>query len=453
MDRTTIPRALGPAWVALFLLAGVGPATSDETCQSPYMPKIAGQEDYVYVWTLGKEGWGDEQDKLVTIDVNPKSDSYGTVVDTDSVGGRNEAHHGGFTDDRRFFWVGGLDTNKIFIFDVHSDPGNPELEQVITDFVAKSGGVVGPHTFYALPGRMLISGLSNNQTHGGKTALVEYTNDGKHVATYWMPTKEDPRGAELSGEFADGFGYDVRAIPRRNVLITSSFTGWNNYMMDFAKLLKDKEALKEFGNTMVIWDLHARQPEKVLDVPGAPLEIRPALNAEHDWAFTSTALTSKLWLVFMDDNQEWQAEAVATVGDPDNLPLPVDIAIAKDDTRLWVDSFGDGMTRLYDITDPHNPKMIYKKKIGSQVNMVSPSWDGKRVYFTSSLLSRWDKQGDANQQFFKAYHWTGEELAHRFTIDFKQEGLGRPHIMRFGDRSLYSEQGGPQGSDSRMAAH
>jgi selenium-binding protein 1 len=30
---------------------------------SPYMAKIEGQEDYVYVWTLGVEGLGDEQDK------------------------------------------------------------------------------------------------------------------------------------------------------------------------------------------------------------------------------------------------------------------------------------------------------------------------------------------------------------------------------------------------------
>ena len=36
--------------------------------------EIVGQEDYVYVWTLGTEGVGDEQDKLVTIvSVNPAS--------------------------------------------------------------------------------------------------------------------------------------------------------------------------------------------------------------------------------------------------------------------------------------------------------------------------------------------------------------------------------------------
>ena len=44
------------------------------------MAKIVGQEDFVYVWTLGSEGVGDEQDKLVTVDVNPKSKNYGKVL-------------------------------------------------------------------------------------------------------------------------------------------------------------------------------------------------------------------------------------------------------------------------------------------------------------------------------------------------------------------------------------
>ena len=56
-------------------------AAADETCNSPYMSKlIKGQEAYVHVWTLGVEGLGDGFDKLVTIDVDPKSKSYGKVV-------------------------------------------------------------------------------------------------------------------------------------------------------------------------------------------------------------------------------------------------------------------------------------------------------------------------------------------------------------------------------------
>ena len=128
---------------------------ADETCMSPYMAKIVGQEDYVYVWTLGVEGLGDEQDKLVTIDVNPKSKTYSKVVSVLSVGGRNEAHHSGLSDDRKYLWAGGLDSNKIFIFNVHTNPRKPTLHKVITDFVEKTGGITGPHTFYALPGRVM----------------------------------------------------------------------------------------------------------------------------------------------------------------------------------------------------------------------------------------------------------------------------------------------------------
>jgi len=184
--------------IAFIVTAVVGSATTmaDETCMSPYMSKITGQEDFVYVWTLGVEGLGDGQDKLVTVDVNPSSDNYGKVVASLSVGGRNEAHHSGFTDDRKYLWAAGLDTNKIFVFDVHTDPAKPSLSNVIEDFVSASGGIVGPHTTYALPGRMMVTGLSNNKDNGGRTGLVEYSNDGKYLATHLMPTDEDLRGAE-----------------------------------------------------------------------------------------------------------------------------------------------------------------------------------------------------------------------------------------------------------------
>lgn len=415
-------------------------ASADETCMSPYMAKIVGQEDFVYVWTLGVEGVGDAQDKLVTVDVHPKSDTYGQVVHSLSVGGRNEAHHSGLTDDRRYLWAAGLDTNKIFIFDVHTDPAKPSLHKTIDNFTAKSGGVVGPHTTYALPGRMLVTGLSNDKDHGGRTAMVEYSNAGEYIDTYWMPTDENLQGAVKSGQFADGYGYDIRALPRRNVMVTSSFTGWNNYMMNLGKLMGDAEAMKRFGNTVVIWDLHTRKPKKVLDVPGAPLEIRCAWGSQNNYCFTTTALTSEIWLIYEDKDLEWQAKKVADIADASKIPLPVDISITADDNMLWVDTWNDGMARAFDISDPFAPKEIYTKKIGAQINMTSQSWDGTRIYFTSSLLANWDKveaeEGDL--QYFKAYDWDGEILKPRFEIDFIAEKLGMPHQMRFGAYSLYS---------------
>ena len=429
-------------WILLLTLLFTSAGFADETCMSPYMAKIQGQEDFVYVWTLGVEGIGDEQDKLVTVDVNPKSPDYGKVVSSLSVGGRNEAHHTGLSDDRRYLWASSLDTSKIFIFDIHSDPAKPTLHKEISDFVAATGGVVGPHTSYALPGRMMLTALSNNRDHGGRTALVEYTNAGDYIVTHWMPTDDNLQGAVKSGKFADGFGYDVRALPRKNVMVTSSFTGWNNYMMNLGALLADPEAMKEFGNTAVIWDLHARQPKKILDVPGAPLEVRCAWGENHNYCFTTTALTSKIWLIFEDDKGEWQSKAVGDIGDAAKIPLPVDISIFADDSRLWVNTWNDGMTRLYDISNPHEAKQIYSKKIGEQVNMVSQSWDGKRVYYTSSLLANWDKQSPAGPDlhYLKVYDFDGTELQEKLSIDFLAAKLGSPHQMRFGAYALYGDK-------------
>lgn len=410
--------------VSLCLGLAAVASRADETCQSPYLPKITGQEDFVYVWTLGVEGVGDGSDKLVTLGVNPAKPSYGKVISSVSVGGRHEAHHGGFTDDRRQLWMGGLDDSMIYVFDVASDPAHPKLVKTIDDFVAKSGGVVGPHTFYALPGRMLISGLSNATDGGGKTALVEYSNQGEHVRTIWMP-----EGAE--------YGYDLRVNADLNRMLTSSFTGKNNYMRPLGELMQDPAAMQKFGNTMVVWDYHTRKPLQTLAVPGAPLEIRWALQPRHHYAFTAAALTGRLWGVFKGPDGTFSAADLGPVGDPKSPPLPVDISLSADDRFLFVASFLDGTVRVFDVSDPRKPVVAHEQKIGKQVNMVSQSWDGKRVYFTSSLLANWDKTGEDAEQFLRGYDWDGKTLVKRFEIDFTAAGLGRPHIMNFGSEDFY----------------
>ncbi len=441
--KSGLARTILAASLSLFGMAAVTSSFADETCNSPYMTKlIKGQEDFVYVWTLGVDGLGDGHDKLVTIDVNPKSKSYGKVIATLSLSDRGEAHHMGFTDDRRFLWAGGLDNSKIYVFDISSNPAKPKLTKTIANLSAKTG-YVGPHTFYAMPGRMLVGALSNSKDHGGVTGMATYNNKGDFVAKYDMPTDNG----------GDGYGYDIGINPGKNVLLTSSFTGWNNYMMDLGKLIKDGEAMKHFGNTMVVWDLKAMKAKKVLNVPGAPLEIRWSLKPGDNWAVTASALTSKIHLVKQDDKGEWQAKEVATIGDPAKIPLPVDISITADGKGLWVNTFMDGKTRYFDLSNPEAPKQTFEKVTGKQVNMVSQSWDGKRVYITSSLLANWDKKGDDNEQMVRAFNWDGKDLTLAFEVDFNKEKLGRAHHMKFGTKSLraaFDEGGVEHVADARQ---
>ena len=394
-------------------LAPAAPARADETCQSPFLPKVTGQEDYIYVWTLGVKGVADGNDSIVTVDVNPASGSYGKIVHRAPVPGQHEAHHAGFTDDRRFLWAGGLDTSQIFVFDVASNPAQPKLVKTIKTFVKDTGGLVGPHTFYALPGRMLISALSNAKDGGGRTGLAEYSNDGKFIRTIWMPAEAV-------------YGYDVRVNVNLNRMLTSSFAGRKNYMRPIGELLKDGEAMKQFGSSVIVWDFHARKPLQVLSVPGAPLELRWALLPNHPYAFTSTALTGQLVLIHQQADGKWAAKNIAEIG----ANIPVDISIAPDDSKIYVNSYGDGTMRVYDVTNPFEGKLIHQVKLGDQANMVSTSWDGQRVYATTSLLSRWDKPGD---QWLKGMAWEDGKLVPKFTTDFT--AVGRAHIMNFGSKS------------------
>src|SRR5205814_485259 len=208
----------------------------------------------------GIEGVGDGSDKLVTIGANPADAAhYGKVISSVSLGGRHEAHHAGFGDDRRHLWAGGLDDSKIWVFDVAPDPAHPKLVRTLDSFVKDSGGVVGPHTFFALPGRMLITGLSNQKDHGGRTALVEYNNDGKFIQTLWLPDK----GA---------YGYDARVQPRLNRMLTSSFKIGRAHVTDVRNVIADAEALKHVGKPELVCHVPARKPVQTPVLPGAPAE-------------------------------------------------------------------------------------------------------------------------------------------------------------------------------------
>ena len=406
-------RLLAMLWLATIALMG-GSALADETCQSPFLPKVTGQEDYIYVWTLGIKGVADGNDSLVTVDSNPKSRTYGQIIHRAPVPGRHEAHHAGFTDDRRHLWAGGLDDSFIFIFDVVANPAKPKLIKTIKSFVKDTGGLVGPHTFYALPGRMLITALSNATDNSGRTGLAEYSNEGRFIRTIWMP-KEAP------------YGYDVRVNINLNRMLTSSFTGKKNYMRPLGELVKDASAMKEFGGAVVVWDFHARKPLQVLQIPGAPLELRWALMPNHYYAFTATALTHQLVLIYLQEDGTWATKAIADLGEN----LPVDISIAPDDSKIYVTSFMDGTLRVYDISNPFEAKLIEQVKLGEMANMVSESWDGTRIYVTNSLLSQWDKPGD---YWLKAYAWENGKLVHKFTTDFNS--VGRAHLMNFGSKAL-----------------
>jgi len=109
-----------------------------------------------------------------------------------------------------------------------------------------------------MPGRMLVQGLSNTKDNGGVTGS-------RSTATAASSSTCSP----CEGQGRRRLRLRPRHQSQKNVMLSSSFTGRANYMRELGKLVGDAEAMKKFGNTMVVWDLKALTPKKVLSVPGA----------------------------------------------------------------------------------------------------------------------------------------------------------------------------------------
>ena len=60
----------------------------------------------------------------------------------------------------------------------------------------------------------------------------------------------------VGGNKGDGYGYDIAINPGKNLMLTSSFAGWNNYMMDLGKLMQDQSAMKNFGARVVVTQMY-----------------------------------------------------------------------------------------------------------------------------------------------------------------------------------------------------
>src|SRR5215813_631505 len=183
-----------------------------ETCMSPFVKRLDRPEKYLYVFCVDADA--KDNDFLAVIDVDAESARYGQVIGQLDLGSSgNETHHFGYSDDRSHIWGCSLFSNRIFVINVSEDPSRPKLVKSFDS--SEKTGFTGPHSPYALPGRMLISFLGG-EDGGLPTGLAEFNNDGTFIRTLPLP-KEAP------------YGYDVAISPTHNRMVTSSFTPPDNY--------------------------------------------------------------------------------------------------------------------------------------------------------------------------------------------------------------------------------
>jgi selenium-binding protein 1 len=186
----------------------------------------------------------------------------------------------------------------------------------------------------------------------------------------------------------------------------------------------------KYGRRLHFWDLHKRRHLQEIDFGDKyqlVFELRPAHDPTKAYGFVGVVLcledlSSSIWL-WHRDGSKWAAKKVITIpAEPakaDDLPpllkgfeavppLVTDIDLSVDDKFLYVSCWGTGDFHQYDVSDPFNPKLTGKLRIGGIVSraehpknggalnggpqMVEVSRDGRRIYFTNSLYGAVDPQ-------------------------------------------------------------
>lgn len=338
-----------------------------ETCLSPFVKRLDRAEKHLYVFCVDADGR--DHDFLAVVDVDPDSPSYGKLtyqLDLGSSG--NETHHFGYTDDRTHIWGCSLFSSRLFLIDVATHPAKPRLEKVIEDIPQKTG-LAGPHSPYALPGRMLFSFLAAKD--GGLPAgLAEFRNDGTFVRRLELP-KDAP------------YMYDVAVKPEINRMVTSSFTPLRNYQKPLARM-----DLRDFGKEVLVWDFHRREVLERLTTGLAPLECRWSRKEGASHGFTNCALDDSIWLWESGDDGHYHTRKLCSTG-----KLPADLRQSPDDRFLYVSCFASNEIQQWDVSDLKNPRLTSTVVPGVQPNMMHVTGDGKRMYITNSLLSTLDHAG------------------------------------------------------------
>jgi selenium-binding protein 1 len=371
-------------------------------------------------------------DAIAVVDVDPASSSYSKIVGTVTVGtSGDEFHHFGWNAcssclcpnaphphvERRYLIVPGLRSSRIYILDTKPDPRAPKIVKVIEPAeLAERTGYTRPHTTHCGPGGIYVTALGNKD--GGAPGGIFVMDHETFEPLGRWEVQRGPQQLAYDGWWH--LGYDT--------MVTSE---WGTPDTIENGLVPEVLLGGKYGHSLHFWDFTKRRHVQEIDF-GAEhqlvFELRPAHDPTKAYGFVNCVislkdLSSSIWTWFREGDK-WAARKIISIpaepADPDHLPpvlkgfkacppLVTDIDLSMDDRFLYVSCWGTGDLQQYDVSDPFNPKLTDKVRIGGIVSrathpgakngklsggpqMVEVSRDGRRVYFTNSLYGAIDPQ-------------------------------------------------------------
>jgi methanethiol oxidase len=449
---------------------------------SPRLAMQAEPEHLAYTALLSPDR--SRPDALAVVDVDERSATYGSVLNRVELPNRgDELHHFGWNAcssalspmscspflQRRYLLVPGMRSSRMYVFDTQPDPRQPKLVKTIEpDEIRSKTGYSRPHTVHCGPEGIYVSTLGGGGTSGtlGPPGIFIMDAQTFEVLGRW----EIDRGPQA-------LHYDFWWNLPRDYMVSSE---WALPPQFENGIVAEDLLANKYGHRLHFWALRDRRHVQTIDL-GAnhqmALEIRPAHDPSRDYGFVGVVvdtnnLEASIW-TWWREGGTFHARKTATVPPepadatllPDLLkgfgavpPLISDIDLSMDDRFLYVACWGTGELRQYDVTDPFKPTLSGSVRIGGIAarakhpngrafgggpQMTEISRDGRRVFFTNSLYSAWDRQFYPEgipgvQVMCKAGPQGGIELDPDFYVEFG-DGYGAHQVrLQGGDCSTDS---------------
>lgn len=390
-------------------------------------------EKLIYVTAVYTGTGIDKPDYLATVDVDPSSPSYSSVIHRlpmPFVG--DELHHSGWNScsschgdasvDRRYLVLPSLISGRIYAIDTKENPRAPSLYKYVDPKeIADKTGLAFPHTAHCLAtGEILVSCLGDEEGNAKGNGFLLLDSD-FNIKNRW----EKPGHSPL-------YGYDFWYQPRHKTMISTSWGAPKAFSKGF-NLQHVADGL--YGSHLHVYSWPGGEIKQLIDLGPTgllPLEIRFLHDPSKDTGFVGSALSSNMIRFFKNSDETWSHEVVISVKPlkvenwilPEMPGLITDFLISLDDRFIYFVNWLHGDIRQYNIEDPKNPVLTGQiwvggllqkgspvKAVGEDGNtfqfevpqikgkslrggpqMIQLSLDGKRLYATNSLFSAWDRQ-------------------------------------------------------------
>lgn len=343
--------------VCVALLAGC--ATSEALAP-------AGGANYLYVWSADDDAA--DEDFLATIDADPASATYGSIIATTPVGYKGTIpHHTEYeTPAHGRMLANGWIGARTYLFDF-ADPARPALAGTFTNV----GELSYPHSFLRLPdGRIVATFQGRGGKYGAPGGVAEIREDGSPVKI--VRAEIEGRDPKLAWPYSLGYA------PKENRIVVS--------MTEMGIL-----PVQDYANTSSVQIYDAKTLTRIaeIDLPpsGAGVHHQYPAEPRADRNGVMYVNTFNCGLYRIDELGSDAPTAKFVYAFPSTGPeemCAVPVIVGK----FWVQTVSaiNGLIAL-DISDPENPVEVSRLSFDHKFHM--PHWiaaerSGDRLVVTGS---------------------------------------------------------------------